>query len=491
VSTYPMIMLYSPMHLSRIFSPSSVKPCAECEHTPKIQSCSGYNPKNISHNCPAFEIDGGSYTVTCKNEDRCSAKITCDRCYILQGETSRKCVKNKWEEDFSTSCIIDPRVECGKDNDCVGLPGRSTCSNCRCVCRSDAECIEYNMGSTCDPSVGDGTCSWGCVHLQPPDHGFFVYTPTEMVNGSTYTLDCGAGYELGGPKVRMCINGNWDGEDTFCVLAFDECRGVTCKHQSECIDGPGYFTCVCEYGYTGQFCEIDIDECVSSPCNNGGECIDLIGEYRCDCPTGWVGGRCQGEDLCHHINPCPKGSVCENVINKFAIPLCETNDDICEAFPTVNTREIVPNGPTPECDYDLLKFCNERDVKSKSTLTYSCNCREGFTGLNCETRIPSTVPNKICPRGFFKEGDTKTCQLMGSACDVADRKCCGCDRTFHEGIRWNKWRVHLVGMVPQWPSTVTRMGRCLCEACLEEHCVPGHMLKQWRQEKQNWEARNR
>ena len=109
-------------------------------------------------------------------------------------------------------------------------------------------------------------------------------------------------------------------------LDIDECRGTElCKHNGDCINNNGSYTCDCTDGWQGQHCEdgklldkskimwsvckwrlalvypvndiyllLDVNECkVKDPCIHNGTCINNNGSYVCDCTSGWQGKHCE------------------------------------------------------------------------------------------------------------------------------------------------------------------------------------------------------
>ncbi|KAL9959813.1 hypothetical protein ACROYT_G033169 [Oculina patagonica] len=81
------------------------------------------------------------------------------------------------------------------------------------------------------------------------------------------------------------------------------------------------------------------DPCHPQPCKNGGICHVMEETFRCECPPGLMG------------------------------PTCEIDIDECFNNPCINDA-----------------------VSCKNTFgSYECNCRQGFTGIHCQTGILSNV----------------------------------------------------------------------------------------------------
>ena len=60
----------------------------------------------------------------------------------------------------------------------------------------------------------------------------------------------------------------------------------------EYVDGVNSFQCVCDPGFTGDLCQINIDDCVGVNCTGNGQCVDGVNSFTCDeCITGY-GSSC-------------------------------------------------------------------------------------------------------------------------------------------------------------------------------------------------------
>lgn len=76
--------------------------------------------------------------------------------------------------------------------------------------------------------------------------------------------------------------------------AIDECKQGTasCDPNADCVDTPGYYTCVCKPGYEGDghTCA-DVDECQTllNDCDPNAVCTNLPGSFSCACPAGFTG----------------------------------------------------------------------------------------------------------------------------------------------------------------------------------------------------------
>ena len=182
-------------------------------------------------------------------------------------------------------------------------------------------------------------------------------------------------------------------------------------------------TPVCEPGWTGKNCNDNIDECESDPCENNSECVDEVDGFKCVCESGYTGSRSvdmfldRGKQLhyylyshrcfrrCQHLiddcsdAPCQNGGTCVDEIEGFTCQCrpgyvglqCEAEIDECQSNPCnpVGTEECV--------DMDNM---------------FKCKCRPGFVGQMCETNVDECASNPC---------------LNGASCtDSIDRFVCTC-----------------------------------------------------------------
>ena len=57
-----------------------------------------------------------------------------------------------------------------------------------------------------------------------------------------------------------------------CQTKTDDCVGVTCSGNGQCVDGVNSFKCSCAPGFTGDLCQTNIDDCVGVNCSGNGLC---------------------------------------------------------------------------------------------------------------------------------------------------------------------------------------------------------------------------
>lgn len=153
-----------------------------------------------------------------------------------------------------------------------------------------------------------------------------------------------------------------------------------CHQDHGFCDAPN--ECKCRIGWDGPFC----DECVPYPGCLHGSCVD---PWQCNCDDGWGGLFCnQDLNYCTHHTPCKNDGICTNTGQGsytceckpgFKGTNCEVEVDDCQNSPCTNggTCQNVGSG-------------------------FQCKCRDGYTGKRCETVAES------CKASPCKNGATCT-----------------------------------------------------------------------------------
>ena len=50
--------------------------------------------------------------------------------------------------------------------------------------------------------------------------------------------------------------------------------------------------CDCDPDFTGMECEVNIDDCVGVNCSGNGQCVDEINSFSCNCNDSYTGPLC-------------------------------------------------------------------------------------------------------------------------------------------------------------------------------------------------------
>ena len=78
----------------------------------------------------------------------------------------------------------------------------------------------------------------------------------------------------------------------MCEEDIDDCVGVSCNENGQCVDGMDSFICMCDPGFTGKLCQINADDCAGINCSGNGECVDEVNTFTCECSPGYRGPLC-------------------------------------------------------------------------------------------------------------------------------------------------------------------------------------------------------
>ena len=130
-----------------------------------------------------------------------------------------------------------------------------------------------------------------------PLHFYFGHTGSSIV--LSFKVVCAENY-YGPDCSQFCT------EDCTCDPSFtgefcheiDDCYGIDCGENGQCIDGANNFTCVCDDEHTGEHCEVQINECnhLNITCSEHGQCISEPSSYRCECDPSFTGENCSDNE---------------------------------------------------------------------------------------------------------------------------------------------------------------------------------------------------
>ncbi|CAF1284937.1 unnamed protein product [Adineta steineri] len=250
-----------------------------------------------------------------------------------------------------------------------------------------------------------------------------------------------------------------------CPTTNSICTHLTCKNGGVCVpysaNEPscnvgqvGSICCQCPPNYTGLRCERELDYCTSNPCKANGRCLSGKSGYRCQCYEGLTGENCEARILssgclsnpctvgiCYQLNQngptyvciCPDGTLSlscnstNSTRNPYAIPTIPPQPTT--SIPTMmfaNNGKYGGSGgegnrnilrPASTCTPSSKDTCNGGQCVLGTEGAYMCRCREGYTGIYCESNINECASNP--------------CLGGGTCYDLVNAYACFCpDRIF-------------------------------------------------------------
>jgi len=277
-----------------------------------------------------------------------------------------------------------------------------------------------------------------------------------------------------------------------CVLCFQK----ECQNEGVCEAPSDQFQCTCPAGFAGSVCETNLDECEAPefPCLNG-VCVDGINNYTCACQTGWTGWLCNLDlDECE-ASPCKNGGTCTQSP--------EPGDYTCACQPEYKGKD---------CQELKVKTCREMPCQNGGTCIeeteragpeqYSCDCPNGYEGINCEQQTDFCVKLKAeCKNGGTCSSDFSSfnynCQCVpgyeGRKCEIDIDECastpclhngrcqdmlndfqCDCDGT---GYRGDICEINIDECLEMSPcqnsarcNDTQGSYHCMCEGTAEGYC---------------------
>ncbi|KAM7408877.1 hypothetical protein PAMA_002548 [Pampus argenteus] len=414
----------------------------------ELNSFSCQCPLGITGNYCEVNIDE-CISSPCLHNATCVDRVHGYGCTCLPGFTGTKC-----ELDID-ECASSP---CKNGATCIDQPGNYFC-----------QCVAPFKGHNCEflPCEASNPCENGavCVEELDQDHfplGFrchcrrgFAGPRCEINVDECSSSPCFHGFCYDGSVafLKFCQCFNWLMPEQNLKVSYPSLcdtrprpavlTNLECSQFTSVVDG---FYCLCNPGYAGLRCEQDIDDCVNSLCSTNSICKDLHLSYECVCHSGWEGENCQQEiDECLS-QPCKNNATCTDLLNSYNMHAF-TNGQ--QRYREHCSRQSVA----------AVKYCEKEDLKevgvkltpmnaalihakTRATVWTGCDCKIGFSGLQCEDDINECASNPclhagvcqdlvnrfhcVCPPGYF-----------GTLCDL-DVNECEVSPCLHEGICINK-----------------------------------------------------
>ncbi|XP_048244920.1 uncharacterized protein LOC124117390 isoform X3 [Haliotis rufescens] len=251
----------------------------------------------------------------------------------------------------------------------------------------------------------------------------------------------------------------------------DPCTNMTCYNGGSCMPLGNSTSCLCHRGYTGYQCETripnqNISSC-SLTCYNGGTCVVRNGSSYCLCPHGYRGYNCESRmsnksGMCPPRNSTMIGICVEYCSSDASCPGAEK----CCSHGCGHSCQQPIHHPNPCTNMTCYNGGSCMPLGNST----SCLCHRGYTGYQCETRIPNQNINKsgMCPpRNSTMMGTCAEYCSSDASCPGAE-KCCsnGCGHSCQQPIH----HPNKSGMCP--PRNSTMMGTCV-EYCSSDASCPG------------------
>ena len=288
-------------------------------------------------------------------------------------------MKGSYPVSECTNSNENDTFKCYNGGVCLQIDFNSTSTMKICSCKpgfTGRQCAQRTMPCSPDPCEPNGYCNSFSSSLLPMANegmGYFCrckpgYTGLncqENINDclnatcfnggscidgiNSYTCDCKWPFMGRYCQTKMKCNSNSNEEDKVCKN-----NGLCIEDEKNEALGP---RCVCQQGFEGIDCSIKVDQCKVHPCLNNAKCVWLRADndYKCECKTGFTGRNCQLDDVCKDEakTPCQNNSTCINLMHAST----------------------------------LYKGDSSRDDALSNALQYYCQCKPGYTGINCDVKI--------------------------------------------------------------------------------------------------------
>ena len=396
----------------------------------------------------------GSFECLCPHDYRGDPYIEC----LLEGKDRIDC---------NTDLSCPPNEECisaNNINQCVcqrGYVRDAVTESCRDVnecseskkspCGTNAFCMNLDGGYTCHCPDGFTGNAYSMCYPDIIECNDDKQCPgnTACINDIQYGVHCGCK----DPYVR---------EGDYCIMTSRNCSNAnSCPQNQDCmLTSSGFGFCICPKGFTLEangFCR-DIDECTEMQefdlCGSNSECINLPGAYECLCRAGYSGigkvgcnrivqhcrssvdcgqnyhcrnGSCEcsppfifdGQSCRHPCDWIQCGQHAECVLEDKGQPRCQCKPG-CTGNPNEECHDI--NECTSMLPLDPNGPCGANAVCINLLGSYRCECTDGTAGNAYESGCQGSSrcrSNDDCPN------DTICNEELNVCIDACTQSICG------------------------------------------------------------------
>ncbi|XP_062853195.1 sushi, nidogen and EGF-like domain-containing protein 1 [Trichomycterus rosablanca] len=202
--------------------------------------------------------------------------------------------------------------EVGKPDPCSSSPCMNGGTCFHYIGKYKCECSGSFMGRHCEISRGSAPALDGKDCGPPPKvkHAEVQFPDTRPGSVALYT--CHPGYAPNPRAVPSVCSSQGVWSQTPVCDEINECSSQPCMNGGTCRDRLASFLCECEPRFTGQRCQTEQDGCESNPCLNGGVCRGYRRTLVCVCKDGYAGNRCQTLENPCVLQPCGNRGVCRS-----------------------------------------------------------------------------------------------------------------------------------------------------------------------------------